>query len=67
MHYSVNGKEFKSYFQAIAEAQSQNTEVIEIATGQVKWKPLPPVSKKRIKRYLENKNAHEAYVASLKK
>ena len=66
MNYSVNGKEFKSYFEAIEEAKLQNTEVIEIANGQVRWKPLPPVSKKRMKRYLEGKSAHEAYVKSLK-
>lgn len=65
MHYSVNDKTFSSYVEAVKEAQDLNTVVILIATGQVKWKPLPPVSQKRMKRYLNQKAAHEAYLKSL--
>ena len=45
--YSVNGKVFNSYFQAIEEGQKQNAQVIQVDNGQVRWEPLPPVSKKR--------------------
>jgi hypothetical protein len=65
MHYSVNDKTFSSYLDAVKEAQTYDTVVILIATGQVKWKPLPPVSQKRMNRYLNQKAAHEAYLKSL--
>ena len=65
MHYSVDGKEFKNYGDAVECAKAANSVVILIATGQVKWKPLPPVSNKRMKRYLNQKAAYEAYRESL--
>ena len=57
--YSVNGKTFDSYMKAIAEAQSQNTNVIETKTGLTRWEPLRPVSDKRMNRYLGQKSAYE--------
>ena len=66
-YYSVNGKEFSSHSEAVKYAISVNAQqVIVIETGSCCWEPPAPVSKKRMKRYLEQKSAYEAYKRHLK-
>ena len=39
--YSVNEKPFESFFAAIEYAQPLRANVIEVATGLVRWRPAP--------------------------
>ena len=58
--YTVNGKEFSSYFAAIAEAKVHRADVIETATGNRRWTPPAQVSAKKMRRYEQQKAAYEA-------
>lgn len=58
--YQVNDAKFDSYFQAIAAAKASNVNVIESATGTIRWEAPKPVSKKKIKQYNERKAAYDA-------
>lgn len=60
MTYSVNGTQFTSYLAAIAAARQNNSDVIEIATGLIRWTPPKSVSKKRMNQYAHQKAAYEA-------
>lgn len=61
--YSVNDKIFNSYLEAIAEANTTNSFVIETATGTVRWEPAPEVSSKKIREYKNRLNAYNAQEA----
>lgn len=44
--FSVNGETFKCYVTACWYASMNGLKVIEIATGKVLWKPLPPLRRR---------------------
>jgi len=58
--YSVNENTFTSYFKAIAEGTKTNSDVLEIATGIVRWQPARKVSNKEIRDYNDGMSAYEA-------
>jgi hypothetical protein len=45
--YSVNGKGFDSFLEAIAAARAERAEVIEVATGLRRWSPPAPAKKRQ--------------------
>ena len=59
--YSVNGKPFKSYLKAIAQADKTNSEVIETSTGIARWEPAPKASESKKLEYKGRRNAYNAY------
>ena len=62
--YTVNGKPFQSFTAAIAYANPLRADVLDVATGARRWTPAPTVSKARMKKYENQKNAHAAYLRS---
>ena len=58
--YTVNGKEYTSFFAAIAEGKESDSDVIEIATGMVRWTPPKSVTKKQLRMHEERKSAYAA-------
>lgn len=65
--YTVNGKPFESFKEAIAKASKTGSHVIEIRTGIVRWSPAPPVSAKRLRMYKERQAAFAAQEAGKRK
>jgi hypothetical protein len=58
--YTVNDKEYTSFFAAMAQAKETQSEVIEPATGLVRWTPPKSVTKKQLRMYEERKSAYAA-------
>jgi hypothetical protein len=58
--YTVNQIGFNSFLAAVKQAQSENTVVIEIATGKTRWSPAPPVSSAKMRKYRDHQNAYAA-------
>lgn len=58
--YAVNGKEYTSFFAAIAEAKETRSDVLELATGLIRWTPPKSVSKKELRMHEERKSAYAA-------
>lgn len=63
----ITGETVKSFFKAIEIATELNSNVIEEATGLVRWRPLPEVSKKQMRTYQERLNARKAYEKMINK
>lgn len=61
MTYEVDGHGFNSFLQAIKAAKASGSTVVETATGNVRWRPAPPVSEKRMREYRDRLNARAAY------
>jgi len=61
MRYTVNGTGFASFSKAIDYAEPLRADVIETATGQRRWTPAAPVSKKKQLEHLGRHNARKAY------
>lgn len=63
----ITGETVKSFFKAIEIATELNSNVIEEATGLVRWQPLPEVSKKKMREYQGAVNARKAYEQMINK
>lgn len=57
----TTGEKVESFTSAIRIANELNSNVIESATGIVRWEPAPAVSKKAMRRYNERLSAYDAY------
>ena len=57
------GERFDSFMKAIAAGKVADSEVLEIATGLVRWNPAPKVTEKKMRIYRERLNAYAAQKA----
>jgi hypothetical protein len=62
--YTVNGNGFETFKAAVAFASACRGEVLEAATGIVRWTPAPAVSAAKVRRYEQQKAAYAAYKAT---
>ena len=58
--YTANGKTFELFWDALQYAKVAKCEVILVEQNRTVWHPAPPVSAKRMQRYLNQKAAYEA-------